>query len=112
MKKLMLTILPLCFGMNALAGDIHNAKIVNIMMDKSYGERVYIELDKDLVPRDTECHTSSRWEYVLDTSTTFGEKLYSNLLVLYSTQNPAKFFGTGSCLHTGIEELRRIEMLN
>jgi hypothetical protein len=100
-------------NINVFAGGISSAKINNIMLDKNHGIKAYIELSKDMPSRDdASCHNSGRWEYVVEISTEYGEKLYSNLLVAYSTQKPANFSGTGECLHAGIEELRRLELLN
>ena len=112
MGKFFCLVLFAGFSSFCFSDDIYNAKIDSIMLDKNYGLKAYIELNKDEVSRDTSCHNSARWEYVLDVSTPLGELIYSNLLVLQSTQRDAHFFGTGTCFHTGIEELRRLEMLN
>lgn len=94
---------------SALAGSVSSAKVNVLMQDKAHGNRVYIELSKQ-VSSAPACHHHGRWTYVLDTSTKLGEHLYSSLLTLYATQKLGSFQGTNSCLHNGIEELRRIEM--
>ena len=112
MKNLLVVVVLSLLSAIVLAEDIHAATVKTIMLDKNYGLKAYVELNKDMLIRENaSCHESGRWEYVIDLSTAFGEKLYSNILVAYSTQSLANFFGTQECIHEGIEELRRLELV-
>lgn len=113
MKKIIASIFIAFISSESFSSAISDAVITDIMIDINHGEKAFIELDKELLSRSSaECHSSQRWEYVLDISTKLGEKIYSNLLTAYATQNKVKIEGTGDCLHTGIEELRRLELFN
>ena len=93
------------------AGVITNARIINLMMDKNYGEKVFLELSRDHSSATrAACHDSGRWEYVVDTSTPYGKQLLSVLLMVKAQDKAIWFDGTGLCSHTGIEELRRVEI--
>lgn len=94
-----------------LAGEIRGAKISTIMMDKGYGPRVYLDLTATHTSHTkADCHDSANWEYVVDTGTPYGKQLFSVLLMVKAQDKAIKFYGTNTCLHTGIEELRRIEV--
>jgi hypothetical protein len=112
MTKTFLIILMIFMPIEVYADDITEASVISIMLDRSYGMKAYVQLSEKKLTRTTECHDNVKWEYVLDISDALGEKIYSNLLVLYSTHKRANFYGTGDCLHEGIEELRRVEILN
>ena len=94
------------------AADVESTTIKRLMLDINYGEMVYIELEqRQATP--IACHTNSGWEYVLDTSTPLGNKMYSMLLAAYAAKSPVKFVGMNNCSllpHTSTEGLRRIEL--
>ena len=94
----------------AHASEIDSATIKRLMIDRDFGEKVFIELDRHQLSPE-QCHTNTSWEYVLDISDQLGKAMYSSLLALYASGKPGEFHGTETCmLYSTIEDLERVEM--
>jgi hypothetical protein len=92
------------------SSEYNNVTISRLMIDKAYGNKVFVELSTSQVPT-AECHQSNGWHYALGLSDGVDEKIYAMLLTLQASGKPARFVGTGHCdLHDKIETLNRVEM--
>ena len=110
--KLQLTLTIILFSLSKFACATSVAtSISEIMVDRSHGEKAFIALK--INPSDAGYGVNGSWRFVLDISDGIGKALYTNLLTLYATGKSARFTGSYLCtrVHTGIEELTRIELL-
>jgi hypothetical protein len=107
--KMIIAICLYWFGHIVVAGQIDDALVKRIMLDRQYGEKVFIELEK----RHTNlasCHSNNHWQYVLDISDDYGKAMFSSILSLHLAGRKALFNGTDNCsLYRNIETLSRIE---
>lgn len=109
MKKFIFLV-AISFPVISSAAEVDMAIVKRLMIDRSYGEKVFIHLDKRQSPT-ISCHTISSWEYILDISDALGKSMYSSILTLYASGKPSKFVGTDSCsLNSEIETLNRVEL--
>ncbi len=108
----MKNILALVFGVLSIsvsATTVSDAKVVRLMLDLNYPNKVYIDLDKRQ-PDLLQCHQNITWEYVLDISTNHGSHVYSALLAAKVSGTKIQISGNGYCnLHHDIEDFRRLE---
>lgn len=109
--KALLNILALSlFSAQLYAAEITSAKITQLMLDRHYTDKAFIQLDKKNISAPT-CHDNSTWEYVLDISDSFGKTIYSSLLASFAAGKTVNLTGTNNCaLFTGIETLNRVEI--
>lgn len=108
--KLRLTILALIFSVNVQAEEIVDAKIKRLMLDRSYGGQLFIELDRHQ-SNPVECHGTTAWQFILDVSDDLGKQMYASLLAWHTSGKVATFKGNDLCsLHESIETLHRVEL--
>jgi hypothetical protein len=89
---------------------VSGAVITAINVTKSYGEILFIKVDK---PKSTPpgCDTNGFWTYVLPLTTELDKKLYAMLLTARATGAPVTLTGTGTCSAFGtIESLNSAQM--
>ncbi|WP_298773509.1 hypothetical protein [uncultured Shewanella sp.] len=111
MNKLIGIALLSLFSSPLYATEITSAKITQLMLDRNYTDKVFIQLDKKNTAGDT-CHDNTRWEYVLDISDNLGKTIYSSLLASFAAGKTVNLKGTNNCLlYTGVETLSRVEIL-
>lgn len=109
MKKLtmLLFMLPLC----SMASEISDTTITRIMIDRSHGSELFIQVAGDPARGGGHCHINTTWDYVLSMEDELGKQLYSQILTAYAGQKQVKLAGTDLCdVHSGNETLRRVEI--
>ena len=95
----------LCSGLPAQAGDVLDANVVRITSAKTLGEILFIKTDKSKTSLPG-CHTNLSWDFVMPLVTEHDKKLYAMLLAARAAQTPVSLTGAGTCDHFGsIESL-------
>lgn len=95
---------------NAFATTVDSTTIKRLMLDRSHGEVLFIELQHDQVQK-ISCDDIQSWQYALDVSDEMGKKMYSLILSAYAAKTTIKAIGNDQCsLHDRVETLNRIEL--
>jgi hypothetical protein len=94
-SKFSLVALILCSS-GTFAGEVTDAVITKLLINKSYGETVFILVDKSKsnIPA---CHVNGSWTYVLSVTTELDKKMYALLLAARASQTPVTLNGSGAC---------------
>lgn len=111
-KLIAFTFLVLNF-LNAHAAEGRLANISTIMLDKSIGDRLFIELNTTEASSAT-CHKNSRWDFIFTLDNNEVTKAMLSFIVkAQATNEKLLFIGTGNCnVFNELETLRRIELVN
>ena len=112
MKKRILTLLVL-MPMCSIASEIKNTTVTRLMMDRAYGQKLFIQVEGTADPATRGCHTNQVWDYALATDDEVGKQLHAQLLAAYTAKKKVNLTGMGKdiCIVNGnIEGLSRLEM--
>ena len=95
-------------------GVISNTKIVALMNDLTYLNYTFIQTEGSAGASrySSHCHTNTRWDFVLDTSSEFGKQMNANLLAALAAGKTVRLEGKNTCPIGQTEELRRLEIFH
>lgn len=94
----------------SMASEISDTTITKIMIDRSHGQKLFIQVAGDPVRSSGHCHVNTMWDYVLSIEDELGKHLNAQILTAYAGQKQVKLAGTDLCdVHAGNETLRRVE---
>jgi hypothetical protein len=111
MKRFLMGWIFLTFCSSAFSGNVLNAKIQILMIDKTLGDMVFIQASAPH-PAGSACHTSTRWAFALPLVDPIDDKIYSALLAAYTERRTVNLIGSDVCdLRPDIETLIRVEAI-
>ena len=110
MNKSIFTVLAL-LSLASTASEIPNTTVTRLMMDSSYGQKVFIQVEGSATRDAGHCHANATWDYVVSTEDEFGKQIHSQLLTAYAAKKQIKITGSNVCIVNGnIEGLKRLEI--
>jgi hypothetical protein len=91
------------FACNATAADVEAAHVLNLAINKSFGNFVFVKLDKPhAVP--IACAINGSWQYTLPLSTEVDKRMFALLVTAQTTGKPVSINGAGACNEFGAVE--------
>jgi hypothetical protein len=95
-SALWMSIATLILPMTAFAGgQVNRATIVNMAINKSYGNFVFIQTS--ITPTGAAVCANSSWQFTLSLSNPGDSQLYAMLLTAYASGALVNITGTGAC---------------
>ncbi|GAB1624072.1 hypothetical protein AAOGI_41220 [Agarivorans albus] len=91
------------------SSEIKQTKIMRTMMDLSYAEVVFVQVS-GTPSRNQNCHSNTKWDYVLKTDTDLGKQMLTQLIAAQAAQKSVDLSGNDVCPVGATEQLRRIEV--
>ena len=111
MEKVIFLVISLSVSFTALASEIVDTTITRLMMDSTYGQKVFIQTEGVAARDSGHCQSTSVWDYVLSTDSEFGKQVYAQLLTAYAAKKQLRLVGSDVCIVNGnIEGLKRLEV--
>jgi len=90
-------------GSASAAGAVENATIIEISLNRNYGEYAFIRMSQSPTGA-PECSTNGYWHFTLPLDSAIGKELYAILLTAMAARIPVIAVGLGVCTEQGTVE--------
>lgn len=106
----LLSLMP-TISMAVDVSQINHTKITKLMMDVSYGQMLFIDVEGTPDRPEGGCHNNAGWDFAISIADDFGKQMHSQLLTAYTAKTQVYMQGSGLCIvNNNIEGLKRLEM--